>query len=72
MHNYLESYLLGRENLSFFDDNEQFKLMAKEIIEKGLKNRLEEIWGVECLSLCPSSVLVLWINSSIFLPLSFP
>ena len=48
MHNYLESYLLGRENLSFFDDNEQFKLMAKEIIEKGLNNRLEEIWGVEC------------------------
>ena len=48
MHNYLESYLHGRENLSFFDDNEQYKLMAKEIIEKGLKNRLEEIWGVEC------------------------
>ena len=22
--------------------------MAKEIIEKGLKNRLDEIWGVEC------------------------
>ena len=48
MHNFLESYLLGRENLSFFEDNEQYKLMAKEIIEKGLKNRLEEIWGVEC------------------------
>ena len=48
MHNYLESYLLGRENLSFFEDNEQYKLMAKEIIEKGLKNRLDEIWGVEC------------------------
>ncbi len=45
MHNYLESYLLGRENLSFFEDNEQYKLMAKEIIEKGLKNRLDEIWG---------------------------
>ena len=48
MHNYLESYILGRENLSFFDDKEQYKMMAKEIIEKGLKNRLEEIWGVEC------------------------
>ena len=34
MHNYLESYLLGRENLSFFEDNEQYKLMAKEIIDK--------------------------------------
>ena len=48
MHNYLESFLLGRENLSFFDDKEQFKSMAKEIIDKGLKNRLEEIYGVEC------------------------
>ena len=48
MHNYLESFLLGRENLSFFDESEQFKSMAKEIIDKGLKNRLEEIYGVEC------------------------
>ena len=48
MHNYLESYLLGRENLSFFEDNEQYKMMAKEIIDKGLTNRLEEIWGTEC------------------------
>ena len=48
MHNYLESFLLGRENLSFFEDSEQYKSMAKEIIDKGLKNRLEEIYGVEC------------------------
>ena len=48
MHNYLESYLLGRENLSFFEDNEQYKKMAKEIIDKGLTNRLDEIWGTEC------------------------
>ena len=48
MHNYLESYLLGRENLSFFEDNEQYKKMAKEIIDKGITNRLEEIWGTEC------------------------
>ena len=43
MHSYLESFLLGRENLSFFEDNEQYKKMAKEIIDKGLTNRLEEI-----------------------------
>ena len=48
MHKYLESFLLGRENLSFFEDREQYKSMAKKIIEKGLENRLEEIWGVEC------------------------
>ena len=39
---------MGRENLSFFEDNEQYKKMAKEIIDKGLKNRLDEIYGVEC------------------------
>ena len=48
MHSYLESFLLGRENLSFFEDNEQYKKMAKEIIDKGLMNRLEEVYGVEC------------------------
>ena len=48
MHGYLESFLLGRENLSFFEDNEQYKKMAKEIIDKGLTNRLDEIYGVEC------------------------
>ena len=48
MHNYLESFLLGRENLTFFDDKEQYKMMAKKIIEKGLNNRLEEIYGTEC------------------------
>ena len=48
MHGFLESYLLNRENLSLFDDNEQYKKMAKVIIDKGLTNRLEEIWGVEC------------------------
>ena len=26
----------------------EFKKMAKVIIDKGLTNRLEEIWGVEC------------------------
>ena len=53
MHNYLESYLLGRENLSFFEENEQYKKMAKEIIDKGLTNRLEEIWGTECILYYP-------------------
>ena len=48
MHSFLESYLLNRENLSLFDDTEQYKKMAKIIIDKGLTNRLEEIWGVEC------------------------
>ena len=48
MHAYLESYLLGQQNMSFFDDGEQYKKMAKQIIEKGLNNRFEEIWGVEC------------------------
>ena len=47
MHNYIENYLRGRINESFFESNEQYKNMAKEIIEKGLKGKLDEIYGVE-------------------------
>ena len=55
MHAYLESFLLGQENLSFFDEDEQYKKMAKQIIEKGLINRFEEVWGVECTLYKPDS-----------------
>jgi len=47
MHSYIEDYLRGRINESFFESNEQYKLMAKEIIEKGIKGKLEEIYGME-------------------------
>ena len=47
MHSYIEDYLRGRINESFFESNEQYKNMAKEIIEKGLKDKLEEIYGIE-------------------------
>ncbi len=47
MHSYIEDYLRGRINESFFESNEQYKNMAKEIIEKGLKGKLEEIYGME-------------------------
>ena len=47
MHSYIEQYLLGRVNESFFESNEQYKNMAKEIIDKGIKDKLSEIWGIE-------------------------
>ena len=47
MHNYIEDYLRGRINESFFDSNEQYKNMAKEIIERGINGKLEEIYGME-------------------------
>ena len=47
MHSYIEDYLRGRINESFFESNEQYKNMAKEIIEKGIKGKLEEIYGIE-------------------------
>ena len=47
MHSYIEDYLRGRINESFFESNEQYKNMAKEIIEKGIDNKLDEIYGVE-------------------------
>ena len=47
MHSYIENFLRGRVNESFFDSNEQYKNMAKEIIDKGIKGKLEEIYGIE-------------------------
>ena len=47
MHSYIEDYLRGRINESFFESNEQYKNMAKEIIKKGVNNKLDEIYGME-------------------------
>ena len=47
MHSYIEDYLRGRINESFFESNEQYKNMAKEIIEKGIIGRLDEVYGME-------------------------
>ena len=47
MHSYIEDYLRGRINKSFFESNEQYKNMAKEIIDKGVNNKLDEIYGME-------------------------
>ena len=47
MHSYIEDFLRGRINESFFESNEQYKNMAKEIINKGIKGKLEEIFGME-------------------------
>ena len=47
MHSYIEDYLRGRIYESFFESNEQYKNMAKEIIEKGVNNKLDEIYGME-------------------------
>ena len=47
MHSYIEDFLKGRINESFFESNENYKNMAKEIIEKGIKGKLEEIYGIE-------------------------
>ena len=47
MHSYIEDFLRGRINESFFESNELYKNMAKEIIEKGINGKLEEIYGME-------------------------
>ena len=47
MHLFIENFLRERINESFFESNEQYKNMAKEIIEKGIKGKLEEIYGME-------------------------
>ena len=50
MHTYIEDYLRGRVNDSFFESNEQHKNMAKVIIENGIKGKLDEIYGMEAVS----------------------
>ena len=47
MHSYIHDFLSGRINESFFESNEQYKNMAKIIIDKGIKSKLEEIYGME-------------------------
>ena len=47
MHTYIEEFLRGRINESFFESNEQYKNMAKEIIGKGIDSKLDEIYGIE-------------------------
>jgi hypothetical protein len=47
MHDYLEKFLLGKLNLDLLGDNTQERMMADQIIENGLRNKLNEIWGCE-------------------------
>jgi len=47
MHSYIEDFLRGRINESFFESDEQHIRMSKEIIDKGIKGKLEEIYGME-------------------------
>jgi hypothetical protein len=47
MHSFLEKYLLGQLNLELMEEDNKSKKMADEIIEKGIKNKLSEIWGTE-------------------------
>ena len=47
LHSFIEDFLRNRINETFFDSNEQYKNMAKVIIENGIKGKLEEIYGME-------------------------
>ena len=47
MHDYLEKFLLGKLNMDLLGDNTNEKMMANQIIENGLRNKLSEIWGCE-------------------------
>ena len=47
MHDYLEKFLLGKLNMDLLGDNTCEKIMADQIIENGLRDKLSEIWGCE-------------------------
>ena len=44
MHDYLEKFLLGKLNMDLLGDNTREKMMADQIIENGLRDKLSEIW----------------------------
>jgi hypothetical protein len=48
MHSIIEKYLLGQGYLDLTDVGHQAHTMATQIIENGLKNKLTELWGIEC------------------------
>ena len=54
MHDFLEKFLLGKLNLDLLGDNSLERQMADLIIENGLKNRVNEIWGVEACLFYPN------------------
>ena len=43
MHDYLEKFLLGKLNMDLLGDNTLEKMMADQIIENGLRDKLSEI-----------------------------
>jgi ATP-dependent exoDNAse (exonuclease V) beta subunit len=47
MHTHLEKFLLGEGYLDLTTEGQESRTMADEIINKGLKNRLGEFWGLE-------------------------
>ena len=47
MHSYIEKFLCGKLNQELLEDENKSRKMAEEIIDKGLKNKLLEIWGSE-------------------------
>ena len=47
MHSYIEKFLYGKLNQELLEDENKSRKMAEEIIDKGLKNKLLEIWGSE-------------------------
>jgi genome maintenance exonuclease 1 len=47
MHTHLEKFLLGEGYLDLTTEGQESRTMADEIINKGLKNRLAEFWGLE-------------------------
>jgi len=47
MHTIIEKFLQGQGYLDLTEVGQNAQTMAQQIIEKGLKNRLQEFWGLE-------------------------
>ena len=54
MHAFLEKFLLGKLNLDLLGEKTRESMMADQIIENGLRDKLNSIWGCEAALFYPN------------------
>ena len=53
MHSILEGYMLNKPIVNLTPEGQQATKMAQQIVDQGLKDKLEELWAAECVLFYP-------------------
>jgi len=53
MHSVLEGYMLNKPIVDLTPEGQQATKMAQQIVDQGLKDKLEELWAAECVLFYP-------------------